>query len=200
MKTINLEYNVYTVKELKEQFPKGFEKALDNHRNSLYEDTFTSDEVFSSLKAFISACGFKLVDWNLGAYNRSNNLRVSGQEEIEELTGRRAFSWLENHVLAQYRVPFKGQRRAEVSKYGQGYRPGQVSPCPFTGVCFDEDFLNDFKDSLKVGMTIKDSLQSLDSVYSRLVEDDLEYRSKEESFIEEAEANEWYFKSNGGME
>lgn len=204
MKTITL--NVYTVQELKEQFPKGYQKAYERHCRWEQEDPNWHMEIFDSLEAIIKATGFKMVHWDLGAYNRSNSIRVEEigatwksecENGISGLSGNRALAWLENKVLAPLRIPYQGKRRWEVAKYGFYYRPGRVPPCPFTGVCFDEDYLDNLKQSLKSGRTVKEAVEDLASIYAKCLEAEIEGRCTEAAFEEEADCNDREFYEDG---
>lgn len=148
-----------------------------------------ADEVFDSIKAIVKAADCTLTDWSIGAYNRHNYITVSGDDDRLDLEGPRALAWLENVVLGPLRVPWQGKRRREVAKYGWPYRPGLVPPCPLTWVYCDESLLDALKGSLRSGMTVRDSLQSLADTAGRLLEDEWEaYHS--EDYAREVLANE----------
>lgn len=193
----------YTATELKEQFPDAFERALERHRNDPELGSGWQGEIFDSLKAVCKAADVSLRDWSLGAYNRGNHIDVSfpGQEqdEVGELSGKRAFAWIENNLFGPLRIPWTGKRRAELRKYGSDYYAGKVKPCPLTGVCFDEDYLDALRKSIRQGDTLKEAFEGLADVYANLLKAEIESASTEEYFIEHAEANEMQFTEDGEL-
>lgn len=195
----------YSATELKEQFPDAFERALEKHRNSPYIGDGWTGEIFDSLKAVLRASDVTLRDYDLGAYNRGNHIRVSfPHDDCEDLSGKRAIAWLENHLFAPLRVSFTARNRWELAKYNRGmserfYMAGRVKPCPLTGVCFDEDYLDALRASVRNGDTLKEAFQGLADVYAKLIESEIEGASTEEYFIETAEANDWQFTEDGDL-
>ncbi len=195
MKTVQT--TIYTAQELKELFPPSFSRALEKYRNSLCDIPW-QDETIDSLKACIVQAGLTLRDYDLGAYHRSNGIRVEfGQDEAGELTGKRAITWLENNLFGQFRIPFKGTKRDSVRKYGKDYRPGRIAPCPLTGYCADEDYFDSLRKSVASGDTLKEAFEDLASVCAKLLESECEAQRTEEYFLDTAEANEWQFEEKG---
>lgn len=187
----------YTATELREQFPEAFKVAFTNWSESQTETPW-SDEIVDSLKKLIEAAGLRLVDWNLGAYNRSNYIKVSfgGNDDVENLSGPRAIAWIENNLLADLRVPFTGAERWKLSRFGRAYRAGSVKPCPFTGFFADDDYLEALLQEVRSGETLKDAFTGLADVAMRLMEAELEGMD-EDYFTEEAEANGYEFTETG---
>lgn len=193
----------YNVRELKDQFPEAFERALENYRNS-NDDIPWQDETIDSLKALLRAAGITLKDWSLGAYDRGNFIKIQfsnhdSRYETEELNGARAIAWLENNLYGQFRIPWKGEKRDSVRKYGTYYRPGLIHPCPFTGYCADESYIEALNKAVRSGDTLKEAFESLADVCMRLLEEESEAQDSEECFIETAECNEWQFEENGSL-
>ena len=178
MKTIN----IYTPQELKENFPDVYDKAYEKYRDSV-EWIPWADEVMESLKAIFDKSGIKLVDWSIGAWNPSW-ISFDLDESIGNLSGARAIAWLENNLLSYLRIPWRGERRLRLRKYGKYYRPGMIEPCPFTGVCFDEDFLESLYKDIVDGMCIQDSYSDLADVACKLLENEYENVTSEEYFLE----------------
>ncbi len=193
----------YTASELKEQHPAAFKRAMEHYRAHL-EPGWT-EETFDSLKAVCKASDVTLRDWDLGAYNRSNHIRISfPHADCEELSGKRAIAWLENHLFGPLRLSFTARNRWELAKYNRGmserfYMAGRVRPCPLTGYCADEDYLDALRKEVRHGSTLKEAFESLADVYARLVEAEYEAAAEEEYFIEHAEANEWQFTDDGDL-
>lgn len=173
---------LYTIDELKKNFPEVFNKIFQKYQESIFDVPWSS-EIIDSLKKLVKKTGYELRNYNIGAYSNSY-IQLSYPSNTDDMTGRRAFAWLENVVLSDLRIPFKGKRRWEVAKYGQYYRPAMVTPCPFTGCCFDEDFLDSLKSSLKAGETVRDAILSLADTAGRLFEEAMEDEMSENAFVE----------------
>jgi hypothetical protein len=198
MKTIEL----YTPQELKEANPKGFEKA---HQNYNYEDTEIpwQSEIVDSLKAIIKESGLALRDWSISGDCPSQSwLKVDMESDVANISGQRALAWLENNLLSDLRIPFipmftrfqlpdgswtehQPTRRGELAQYGEYYRPGMIKPCPFTGVCFDEDFIEALVKAVKDGDTLEDAYRGLAQVAGKLFEQEIEQAQSEETFLEQ---------------
>lgn len=188
----------YSISELKEQLPRAYDRALENYRNVQYSEIFWQDETIDSLKAVVKAAGLTLRDWSLGAYKRNNFIEVHfSSDEVADLSGKRAFAWLENNLFAQFRVSFQGRERWKLSKFGAGYRPGCIKPCPLTGYCADEDYLQSLRDDVKSGCTLKEAFENLESVCAKLLEAEAESQSSVESFEEWAQSCDIQFTEDG---
>lgn len=193
MRTITTK--IYKFDELEDT---GKEKARDWYRDVNAAECFYMDGIYESLKATFKAAGIKLTDWDLGLYNRSNGVSFD-LGDVEKLTGRRAFAWLENNLFGPLRITaaeFAENRKAYL-KDGANYRVGKVRPCPLTGVCYDEDFLDALRKSIKDGSTLKDAFHNLADVGGRLCEAECEYINEDAQVDEEIRANEYEFESDG---
>jgi hypothetical protein len=95
-------------------------------------------------------------------------------------------------AIEHKRIPWLpiGMRR-EQAKYGQYYRPGMLRPCPFTGVCFDEDYLDSIRADLKGGYTVREALLNLANVASRLLEAQQEDMESEGEFLQQMDGVEF---------
>ena len=178
MKTIN----IYTLQELKENFPDVYDKAYEKYTDSV-EWLPHADEVMDSFKEVFKHSGIILKDWSIGAWHYSH-VYFDLDEDIGNLSGARAFAWLENNLLSSLRIPWYGEKRKNLRKYGRYYRPGMIEPCPFTGCGFDEDFLESLYNNIKSGMCIQDSYSDLADVARKLLENEYENVTSEEYFLE----------------
>lgn len=186
----------YTASELREKFPDGFERALENWRNR--GDIAWQEETFDSLKGLIEAAGVKLRNYNLGAYNRGNGLTVEFPEEgAEDLTGARALAWLENNLFGPLRIPWRGGERWRLAKYGSAYRAGKVKPCPFTGYCADEEYIDALRESVRGGDTLKEAFEGLADTYATILEREIEDQNSPDYFCEHADGNDLEFEEDG---
>jgi hypothetical protein len=202
--------NIYTAAELKTlddggaAFARAFRGYLDGQdRDGL---DFEISDLMGSLKGLFNACsGVRLADWNTGVCNRNNGLRVDftggrhydSGAEVSALSGPRAIAWLENNLLAGLRIGWTEKRRAELRKYGPLYYPGKIKPCPFTGMCYDDDLLSALVDNVRGGMDLKAAFEDLADVAARLLELANDYQRTEEYFMDEAAANGREYDENG---
>jgi len=193
MRTETIVRVLYTVEELQEQHPRGFDRAHSDYSQDEYAWADHSDE-WASLREFDRVVGF----------TRGYRGDVwGGLSDHAELTGRRAWAWLENEVLADYRLPWKpitgsatySAERRKNAKYRQ--RPGTIPPCPFTGYYTDEVILDEVRECLRSGGTVYDAVLGLEAAIQREVDRDLEYRTSEEGFIEWAANNDVEFTEAG---
>lgn len=188
-----------TVWRFDELSDKAKARAL-NDWNSKRDEVFWSDEIIESLKAvFKHTQGVRLKDWELGICSRSFVKIAFDQEEAETLTGPRALAWLENNLLAGLRIPYRGNERWSVSKYGASYRAGMIKPCPLTGVCFDEMFLDSLIESVKKGEELREAFEGLAGVAEKMLNDENDAQNSEEYFADHCDANGYEFDENGKM-
>lgn len=190
-------YKVYKFRELPQESQQ---KAIERFRELNNEDNFYTDEIVDSLKGLFDKCsGITLRDYSLGDYRSHVKINFS-QSVVYEMTGKRAIAWLENNLYAGLRIPFKHSKRKEFLKYGEGYRAGQIKPCPFTGVCYDEDYIMALNDSLKAGESLGEAFEGLAHTATKLIESEQEYRNSDKAIIETIEANDYDFTLNGKID
>lgn len=180
MKTIK----VYTPAELKRKNPEGFERAWESFKQDELCDLPWGGEIIDSLKATFKAAGLGKIHYEIGAYSYSY-VQFEMDDDVRNLEGQRALAWLENNLLGSLRIPFTGSQRWELSKYGKYYRSGMIKPCPFTGVCFDEDMIESLLKDIKAGDSLGDAFSNLASVAAKLMEAELESLQSEEYFLEQ---------------
>lgn len=177
---------VYSPAELKRKNPEGFERAWQQFSRNEIQDIPWGGEIMDSLKATFKAAGIRLTDWEIGPDSYSY-VRFAMDSDVRDLSGPRAMAWLENNLLGDLRIPFSGSKRWELAKYGQYYRPGMIKPCPFTGVCFDEDMLESLQRDIKAGESLGDAFSYLATVASKAMESEVRYLQSEEYFLEQSD-------------
>ncbi len=189
---------IYQINELSKEAK---EKALNDYRDNQTE-IFWQEELFESLKALFNACyGVKLVNYSLGLDH--SHIRIEfNHEETENLSGKRAFAWLENNLLNSLRIPFtglttEGSKRNKLSHYGNHYRAGMITPCAFTGYCADEDFIQALQDTIKKGLTLKEAFEGLAGTYEKILNAEQDEQNKESYIVDHMEANNYEFLENG---
>lgn len=178
MRTV--EVTLYSASELREHHPEGFERALERHRRMVCEDPAWASEIRESLDAALAAI--------------ANPPDIDGPTGADDV--RRCMAWLENRVLEPLRIPWSGKRRWSVAKYG--YRPGHVPPCPWTGVCFDDDLLDTMRTMARDGRNPREWARELRDEADRLLDLEIEHQCSADYFGEDAEANGREFRANGG--
>lgn len=183
----------YTFDELS---PEAQSRAL---RSLPYDDCeWTSSECVDSLRAFAEkvsrSCGVSLKDWSIGDSQRSFT-KWDIEDATRELSGPRSLAWIENNIFAPIRAPWQpatkpiNEKWAGVhGRYSRRYdKPGEVKCCPYTGVCFDEDILDAFRDK-DLSLTIGERFASIGDRLSRVIEADIEHANSEEGRREYAES------------
>jgi len=191
--------NIYSFDELSEEAK---EKALNDYREGITE-IFWADEILESLKGLFKKCsGVSLKDYSLNEYNSWICVEFA-HDETENLSGKRAIAWLENNLLVNIRISdnsfaMNGTRR-KLAKYGQYYRAGMITSCPFTGYCADDDFLQDLISEVKQGTDLKTAFEGLAVTYQKLIQNEQEYQQSEEYIKEHFEMNNYEFDKDGNL-
>lgn len=181
MKTI--EMNAYTASELKNECPKGFEKAFNSFQQGEYERGLNwGDEMLNSLKALIELGGYKLKGYSLGDSScRDNHIKID-EQNCDKLSGKRAMAWLKNNILSKLRD-----------------KKGKLDAGKLTGYCMDYTLVESLEESIKSGSTIRDAFRDLVNPYVSEIDSEWENQTSEETFIEQSDANDWQFLSDGRM-
>jgi len=182
---------LYTLAELKEQFPDGYARVLERWQDACdrFFDVPWQSETMDSLRAVVDACGGKCHDWQIGPYAPSHlSVRVDEHDEDDEGNEvRRDAEWFWREVLAP-----NGYARGEG---GEVEFPGV---CPFTGYCADENMLEAVWQDLRAGVGLREALEGLADVASRM----MEANAEQERDAETMEAN-WdglWFTEHGDEE
>ena len=182
MRTETIVRELFTVTELRELHPAGFARALDEHAQSECNWADWSDEQ-ASLKALDDAVGYDR------GYRHGYG---GGLADTATLEGRRAWAWMENSLLGPLRVKW-----LPISKRGRYTRPGRVPDCPLTGYYTDEELIDALRESFAAGMSVGDAMLGLEDRIRKVCDDELDYRTSEEGFIEDSENNEYEYTRNG---
>jgi hypothetical protein len=188
---------IYSFNELSEEAK---ENALREYRDNNTE-IFWESETLESLKGLFENCnGVSLKDYSLGEYQSCIEISFTN-EEVEEFTGKRAMAWLENNLLSNIRIPFNSfavnGTRKKLAQYGQYYRGGMIKPCPFTGYCVDDDFIDSLVKDIKGGDDLKSAFENLASVYQKIIQNEVEYQNSEEFIADYFESNDVEFDEAG---
>ena len=204
MKTIT----VYSASELKEHDSDAFEKAHEEYKESCYETGLNwGGEIIDSLKAVFEHSSINLKDYSIDSNGHSwvkfdiesDNWGEDSSDWAQDMTGARAQAWLENNLFYNLREtrPFSKRVKYYSNKAYNFTNYGQMESCPFTGVCFDEDFLESLQKDIKAGESLYDAYSNLARVASKLFAGEWEAQLSEESFVDHADCNEWQYTEDG---
>lgn len=193
---------IFKIDELSETAQqKAWEKSLQHF------DMPWADENRQSLEAFCKEFPVKAKDWCYG--DRADIVPVMEfsqyDDAVWELTGLRLRTWLLNnfdHVL--YAGKYISKTYSTLP-YRYRFRHSKAiieeSCCPFTGYCMDETLLDPIRKFIKTpdNRTLEDLLGECLWSWVYACQEDYEYQSSFECFIEDARANEWEFNESGEM-
>ena len=187
--------NIYSFNKLSKEAK---ENALNKYRENNNE-VFWQREILESLEGLFNECDrVSLKNYSLGEYQSWIKIEFTN-EETEKLSGKRAFAWIENNLLSNIRISYFGNKRKELRQYGSYYYANKIKPCPFTGYCADEDFIDSLIKDIKEGCNLKTAFKGLALVYQKLINSEIEYQNSEEYITEHFEANEYEFDEEGNI-
>jgi hypothetical protein len=182
--------NVYTLAELKEQFPDAYEKVHERWMDGVARsgDIPWSSEVMDSLTAVVEAAGGTLDDWSIGPDGGRCSVTVEDETDAEDEAPVKGADWFFWNVLVPHGY-YKGSPGDKVADF-----PGH---CKFTGYCADDDFLEAAYKALGDGDSLTEALEGLADVAAKHMADDLEQQQDEESM--EANWGDSRFTEDGIM-
>lgn len=201
------EIKIYQFSELSDEAKQ---KAIEWMRDSNMEfGHWFIDEAFKTIEKGVEAFDFRLskysIDWENA--NMSSTTITTGLDDAiaEEISGVRLYKYLVNNFSGIF------WERKHWGEYTKNENTGKwrykyyskiqniEHSCPFTGVCYDDDFLEPFREFLKKpnGLTLKELVEEGIEKVLRSVESEIEYRNTDEALIEDIEANEYEFTEKG---
>ncbi len=201
---------VYTAKELKEDFPEGFERAHQEFAEGEAEFCPWQEEIVGSLKKTFEFAGLNLTNWSLGAYGNSwvkftmptywSEL-ADCEILVEEYTGQRAMNWLKDAfgIKSAKLVHYKNHLGKPAKRYDFKEKSGEPWDCPLTGMCFDYNFVESLFMDVHDGQNLEDAFRGLAGKCETMLEAELTYSQSEENFLEMASANNWEYTEDGKM-
>lgn len=203
------EIKVYTIQELKENFPDAYDKAFEEYKNDVAQDPYLpwSEEIIGSMKATFKHAGVTLLDWSIGTYSPSY-VKFSiptywselAEEDIlvDDYEGELAYGWLkEAFDLKDFkRVEFQYDGKTH---YRHDFKnlDGSDWSCEFTGICFDHDFLESLFECIHDRMNLRDAFSNLADVAAKLFENEYEAQLEEEYFVDFAMGNDYEYTEDG---
>jgi hypothetical protein len=171
--TMSKQIEVFSLEELKEKFPKAFQRVHDKWKEGC--DCPWTDEIIASMKAIVEACGARLTDWEIGAYTHCSIT-------VEDLPEGHDKDWFLKCVLK----PNKYVKKGVVEFHGL---------CAFTGYCADDDFLEVVWKALESGETLQKALEGMADSAQQHMEDDLTQQQEEDSMMANWDGN--FYTENG---
>ena len=161
MKTITEVKTVYTLEEAKDNglYDKAYYKWLEYY-------TGWTDEILQSLKGLCNQAGIDIKDYSIG--DRGSYIKYG---DIPEIQGSRALTWIENNIIEPNRLSWTDPKRFKPGMH-YGYRAGVMKDYPFTGVCYDQDFLDALIESVISGDDLETAFESLADTANKLIENE----------------------------
>lgn len=203
MRTETVTY--YTFDELS---PQAQGRAIQDRREANWQEPFFwADEAMESIKEGLNAFGSSIGRYSIQWDNANlSSVPFSMPENVEELTGLRLRTWIINNAYSalRERKPQGKYYFPEGSKKGRYPRRSRIiytdTSCPFTGVCYDESFLDPIRKFMAKpdpGTTFEELMEDAISAVLKDVESEIEYRDTDEAIREELEANGYEYTKNG---
>jgi len=183
-------------------FSKWLENDYDNY-----------SELKNTLQVFENVFNIK-TNWSFGNYISYIELNTNNIEDyILELSGVRLLKYLYNNYFNDL---YKGEYFSLWSKKDKSfkyYKEGHAvlkskyskvifkNDCVLTGVCYDDDILKPIYKFLKnpKNISFKDLLKECLKSWLKVANAEYDYRTSEEYFIEEIEANGYEFTEDGDI-
>lgn len=197
MKTITTTTNYYTIEELKEVNPQGYENAYDNYveHESKYGYAWYN-EAIASVETFLELFECKLINMTFGSvyqddYKYANNCLWLFNDKEEE-----------HQYLDLYEI--KGDLLKSYLQNAHGNTIENYDECQLTGYCLDYTLLEPLHDYLNGGEHQECSLQDLIEMglsnALNEIDGNYEYQLSYEAFEENSMANDYYYDIDGNLE
>lgn len=191
---------VYTITELS-----------DDAKDHAYHEWLNSweyrwgSENEESLKAFAAIFPVKIKDWSYGGRGEGVDFEMMCNDEVTELTSHRLAKYIWNNYqnkIWKGKYYSTGGHYDEKKQYQYKQRHSKIqleSSCPLTGYCVDDDILKPVLDFLKkpTEQNFKEVVEDCFHSWVKHCTDDMEYSSSMETFLEDAEANQYEFTEDG---
>lgn len=164
-----------------------YELRKENQENFNTFGFFWQHEALESIKVGFETLGFKLVDYSIDFFNGQSYFKLHTAEFKDvPKEGKKTANWLLYIDYNRLKKPkMYGLRRSRITRISKD--------CPFTGVCYDEDFLFPVRDYLTNPMSKyrgydmeELAIECAERVVST-VEAEIEYWLSDEGLKEDAE-------------
>lgn len=188
----------YTAQELKTLYPDAFDKALERHKESEYENPYYGQEVWDSYKALIDELGLEMSDYSFDYFESYRNRIRFRDSDALELEGVRAYKYvinrldsvlyskwrsiLETKTIMHHGVPCETAYARRKQPWG---RPWVKNDCPLTGVCYDDMLIDKLTSYLlKSKVSLREALSWVMDETTELIEQEYYSRCTEAYFLE----------------
>jgi hypothetical protein len=166
---------VYTLAELKAQFPEAYKRVHKKWSDDCLRDEIPwADETMESYNQVVKQFGGKLAKWSIGAYSRSS-ATVTGVDSDE---------WSAERVRDEVLAPLGYVVNGKVTFPGL---------CKLTDYCADDSFLEAVWNDVEAGVGLRTALEDLATLAGKMMEDDLKQQQNEESMDSNLDGC-WYTK------
>jgi len=190
MRTVTKTFDVFKFQELSDEAK---EKALNDYVNS--GDAFPfAQEYIDTLKKALPFYGFSLDDYSVDASSAARShvsisYASSNGWHDEEDTLRYVRLW--KFLKASYGEYYATHRKK--------YLPVLAGDCPFTGICYDENFLDPIRSFMErpTDITFKELMEDCVNSLLFAMQEDYEYQVSEDGFNEHCEGNDYEFLEDG---
>ena len=203
----------YTAQELKTLYPDAFDKALERHKESEYENPYYGEEVWDSYKALIDELGFEVsasrhsFDY-FDSYR--NTIRFRDTDALE-LEGVRAYKYVINRLdsvlhskwrsileiktIMHHGVPCETAYARRKQPWG---KPWVKNDCPLTGVCYDDILIDKLTSYLlKAKVSLREALSWVMDSATDLIKQEYYSRCAESYFLDECVERDVLFTESG---
>jgi hypothetical protein len=209
MKQITI--NLYSFEELSEEAK---EKAINEYREVSETDGFhyLTSEAMATIEKGLNQFNCSLENWSIDFQdaNRSEfkvGINIDNEQSVLDFKPVRLRTWLLNNFYSNFyaRKP-QGvyKQRGEAKKWAYSRYSKIIkkeTDCPFTGVCYDYNFLDGLRKFLikPDRSDFKELMQ--DAVFNviRSVESEIQYKLSDKGIEEEIKNNEYTFEEDGTL-
>lgn len=119
--------------------------------------------------------------------------------------GARVMAVLEN-VLGPLRISWHGHERASGRRFITSYRrgcwpmsPGRVRACAFTGLCYDDFFLDFITQRCREGHSMRSTIAAMDQEKISLFDAEIEHATSDEAIVNHCRIRGFRFDINGSL-
>lgn len=195
MKTVEINY--YTIDELKEVSPTGYDNAFNEYEKTQFNLGYNwFDEAVQSVRKFLNLFDCTLAGFVVNSvynddfeYYDSYIYIWNEEEQCEDM--------LEIHEI-------DGEKLREYLQSEHGTTLENWDECPLTGYCFDITLLKPLHEYMTgekyQDYTLKDLIDLAMSNAIKEVDADFEYQCGYEAFEENSRCNDYYYDINGNLE
>ena len=174
--------------EFNELSDEAKEKAIENFTHDM--EYFDSNEALESIKQGLRYFDASLDDYSIYWLNaNASHFKISINEEIGLLSFVRLWKYINQNYHNYY------------CKYDKKIKPLLSGSCPFTGVYFDEEFLDEIREFMNKPdhRTFKDLLYNAVQNVLQAAERQFKHQQSEEYLSEYFDSNGYEFDEYGNM-